>query len=117
MANKKKNKVVEADKTYVILYDTLGAGLSTFSFGTEVMYGGEELESYILQAAREIWDDTDSDEDDPEEDDFAYLCDQIVVLEVSKNIDVADILRKNKKIQDDEERKLYERLKKKYEKQ
>ena len=32
------------------------------------MYGGEELESYILEAAREIWDDTDSDEDDPEED-------------------------------------------------
>ena len=63
MASKKKTKtVVEADKSYVLLYDTFGGGLSTFSFGLDVIRGGEELEDYILAAARELIDYEESEE-------------------------------------------------------
>lgn len=120
MASKKKNKpVVEADKSYVLLYDTFGGGLNTFSFGLDVIRGGEELEDYILAAARELIDYEESEEEDDNDESFdgdiLSIAEQIVVLEVSENVDVANILQLNKKLQQDQERKLYERLKKKYE--
>ena len=120
MASKKKTKpVVEADKSYVLLYDTFGGGLNTFSFGLDVIRGGEELEDYILAAARELIDYEESEEEDDNDESFdgdiLSIAEQIVVLEVSENVDVANILQLNKKLQQDQERKLYERLKKKYE--
>lgn len=122
MASKKKNKtVIEADKSYVLLYDTFGGGLSTFSFGLDVIRGGEELEDYILTAARELIDYEESEAEDIDDNDESFdgdilsVAEQIVVLEVTENVDVASILQYNKKLQQDQERKLYERLKKKYE--
>jgi hypothetical protein len=121
MASKNKNKtVVESDRSYVLLYDTFGGGLTTFSFGLDVIRGGEELQDYVLTAARELLSEEDSLDDDDDEDEYdddsiLSIADQIVVLEVTEDIDVVNILRLHKKTQEEQERKLYERLKKKYE--
>ena len=117
MGSKKKTKTItDLDKYYVLLYDTFGDGLATFSFGLEVIYS-HDLEDYIVEAARELWYDTESDSDDLDDADIISVADQIVVLEVTDGVDISSVLQRNKKIEQDEERKLYERLKKKYEQQ
>jgi hypothetical protein len=110
----KNNNKQLTTKSYVVVRDSLGDGLELFKFGLEVAVGRAQLEQYIALATTEILEEDEDEFQDLDLDDIQDIADQIVVLEVT-DYNVPKLIKRHINQNRTEERQLYLRLKRKYE--
>jgi len=110
----KNNDKQLTTKSYVVVRDSLGDGLELFKFGLEVAVGRVQLEQYIALATTEILEEDEDEFQDLDLDDIQDIADQIVVLEVT-DYNVPKLIKRHFNQNKMEERQLYLRLKRKYE--
>jgi hypothetical protein len=111
--------------TYIILRDTFGDGLTTFSSSGLELYDKDQLEEGILAAAQDLFDEDGVDSVYEYEEEHAPLVisDAIVICEIVDTIDgtyASDYIRnhivESKIKQSTEDYELYLKLKEKFEK-
>jgi hypothetical protein len=111
----KNNDEQLTTKSYVVVRDSLERdGLELFKFGLEVAVGRAQLEQYIALATTEILEEDEDEFQDLDLDDIQDIADQIVVLEVT-DYNVPKLIKRHINQNRTEERQLYLRLKRKYE--